>query len=82
MDLLGVQRLGTHLWYPEMAAQLVGRQHDNGSWMTGTTHEPQDVLDTSFALLFLTRSSKEIVTVPSITGGSDEPPADGRAGAR
>ena len=78
MDLLGVHRLGTHFWYVEMARQLVARQKDSGIWDSNTTHEPQDVLDTSFALLFLRRATTEIIRNPSVTGGSDEPPTDQR----
>lgn len=75
-DLLGVQRLGARLWYPEMAAQVVGRQAEKGFWDSDSTHKPQAVLDTSFALLFLHRTGKELV--PTVTDASDRPAADRR----
>jgi Prenyltransferase and squalene oxidase repeat len=78
MDLIDKQKIGTHLWYSDMGQQLLDHQRDDGSWNTGSTHNPQDVLDTCFALLFLKRATKGQIPFPSITGGSDEPPVDGR----
>jgi hypothetical protein len=78
MDLIGKQLLGKHMWYSEMGQQLLNRQAEDGHWKTGTTLEPQDTLDTCFALLFLKRATKGAIPNPSITGGTDDAPADNR----
>jgi hypothetical protein len=78
MDLIGLQRLGKHMWYSEMGQQLLNRQAEDGHWKTGTTLEPQDTLDTCFALLFLKRATKGAIPNPSLTGGSDDAPVDNR----
>jgi hypothetical protein len=78
MDLIDMQRLGTHMWYNEMGQQILNRQAENGHWDTGSTHEPRDVLDTCFALLFLKRATKGTIPFPSLTGGSEDAPADNR----
>jgi hypothetical protein len=70
--------LGKNVWYEAMASQLVGRQQDKGFWNSNSTHKPEEVLDTCFALLFLKRSTKGGIPYGSITGGGDEPPADNR----
>jgi hypothetical protein len=76
-DLLGNHRLGTHFWYPEMAEQLLARQGKTGFWDSDSTHGPRGVLDTSFALLFLRRSTR-IIPFPSLTDPADAPPTDAR----
>jgi hypothetical protein len=93
MDILGKQLVGKHVWYQEGARSILDRQKparvkdpldprapevDVTYWETGATHEPKDVLDTCFALLFLKRATKDIVPggVP-ITGG-DGAPVDNR----
>ncbi len=38
-------------------------------WNTKTTHEPYDVLDTCFALLFLKRATRGLVPIGPVTGG-------------
>ena len=76
-DLLGNHRLGSRFWYPEMAEQLLARQGKTGFWDSASTHKPRGVLDTSFALLFLQRSTR-IIEFPSLTDPSDTPPADQR----
>jgi hypothetical protein len=78
MDLVGLKLVGKHAWYEEGAKQLVGRQAPEGFWDTKTHHQPCDVIDTSFALLFLKKSTKGAIPFPAITGGSDEDPADNR----
>lgn len=78
-DLINNRRLGNRDWYIEMAEQLVGRQNkEKGFWDSNTTHKPEKVLDTCFALLFLKRSTKHSIPYGSITGGGDEPPVDNR----
>ncbi len=49
-DLGDVQRFGDHDWYREGAEELLRRQQKNGSW--------GNYVDTSFALLFLTRATR------------------------
>ena len=79
MDLIGNQRLGKHLWYLEMAEQVLGRQNKDGSWTGGaSTTFNADLLDTCFALLFLHRATRGGIPYPSVTGGSDTEPVDGR----
>jgi hypothetical protein len=77
-DLVGNRLLGKHYWYAEMAEQLVNRQDQKGFWDSSSTHKPEKVLDTSFALLFLKRATKGGIPFPSVTGGGDEPPVDNR----
>lgn len=86
MDILGKKLVGKHLWYPEGAKELLKRQKpvevnikrkkDGGKkpgthWNTKSTHEPTDVLDTCFALLFLKRATKGMAPPnvgPVVTG--------------
>lgn len=76
-DLIGNRRLGAHLWYVEMARELVGRQRDKGYWDSDSTHKPGEVLDTCFALLFLRRSTGDWVTGGALTD-TDAEARDGR----
>jgi hypothetical protein len=78
MDLVGNKMIGEHLWYSEMGQQLIDRQAEDGSWDSNSTHEPRQVLDTCFALLFLKKATEGQIPFPSVTGGSDEPPVDNR----
>ena len=78
MDLVGNQRIGSHLWYSEMGQFLINKQAEDGSWDTQSTLNPRQTLDTSFALLFLKRATQGQIPFPSITGGTDEPPVDNR----
>ncbi len=78
MDLVGNQKIGTHLWYSEMGQQLINTQAADGSWDSNSTHEPRKTLDTCFALLFLKKATEGQIPFPSVTGGSDEPPVDNR----
>lgn len=77
-DLLGNHLLGSHLWYVEMARQLLPRQSAKGFWDSQSTHKPSGVLDTSFALLFLQKATGGEVESPSVTDPGEEPPKDGR----
>jgi len=52
MVLHGDRRLGTHDWYPEGVAHLLGSQAKDGSW-----RQEQPVYATCFALLFLSRAA-------------------------
>ena len=85
MDILGKRLVGKRLWYPEGAKQILSRQkkaestiqlkrgktrtEDSVYWMTDSTHEPKDVLDTCFALLYLKRATQGLVPPTAVTGG-------------
>lgn len=77
-DLLGNMRIGDHTWFPEMAEELLTRQAEDGSWNSRSTHKPEAVLDTCFALLFLRRATKGNIPFASLTDPSDSAPADAR----
>jgi hypothetical protein len=77
-DLIGNQRLGGHMWYVEMAEQLCGMQRDKGFWNSDSTHKPEEVLDTCFALLVLKQATRGGIPYGSVTNPGDEPPADNR----
>ncbi len=79
LDLIGNVLLGRHRWYAEMAQELVARQTEKGFWDSDSTHKPQEVLDTSFALLFLRRAT-DYIRYGSVTEPGDAPPADERGG--
>ena len=78
MDLVGSQRLGTRLWYLEMANEVLRRQKPDGSWEGAASKFNASTLDTCFALLFLQRATRGGIPYPSVTGGSDVPSSDGR----
>jgi hypothetical protein len=67
MDLVGVHRLGKHLWYAEMAEPLLASQAADGSWQSNSTQSNSPVLDTCFALLFLRRATRG--GIPTTTTG-------------
>ncbi len=85
MDILGKQLVGKRLWYPLGAQEILSRQQratvqvpqmKRGTeempgvfWMTDSTHEPKDVLDTCFALLYLKRATHGLVPGGVVTGG-------------
>ena len=77
LDLVGNVLLGRHPWYAEMAEQLVARQTEKGYWDSDSTHKPGEVLDTSFALLFLRRATR-VIDGGSVTDPGDTPPKDNR----
>jgi hypothetical protein len=91
MDLLSKNLVGKHLWYTEMGREILNRDQpakvkvrteknretDGVFWLTGDTHDPKDVLDTCFALLFLKRATKGMVPGGVVTGG-DGAPVDNR----
>ncbi|HSW46945.1 MAG TPA: DUF4159 domain-containing protein [Phycisphaerae bacterium] len=54
--LSGLQYIGRHDWYREGAARLVARQDGNGAW-----RDINSVIDTSFALLFLSKGHRPIL---------------------
>ncbi len=71
MDLLGNRLLGAHDWYVEMGRSLLDRQDADGRWDSDSTHEPSEVLDTCFALLFLKRATRG--GIPHAETTPDEP---------
>lgn len=83
MDILNKRLCGEHLWYEEGARKILAAQkahmmevkvkrntelRETVYWMTGSTHDPKDVLDTCFALLFLKRATKGLVPGGVVTG--------------
>lgn len=52
-------------WYSKAAGTILARQQANGSWIAGN----EDIVDTSFAVLFLVRSTKLIIGQPKLLGG-------------
>jgi hypothetical protein len=73
MDLVGATRIGRHDWFVEMGTKLLAKQSPDGSWNSETAHRPKAVLDTCFALLFLSRATKGGIPLPAQT--EDLPPA-------
>ena len=85
MDILGKRLIGKRLWYPPGAKEILSRQkkaqstfltkkgkkrtEDAVFWMTSSTHEPKDVLDTCFALLYLKRATRGLVPPASVVTG-------------
>ena len=55
----GLKYFGRHDWYRVLAAQVVERQSDSGMWSMGARED--DVVETSFALLFLARGRHPIL---------------------
>ncbi len=53
----GFKYFGTHDWYRERAADLIAQQNSDGSW--SATYGP--VVDTSFAVLFLSRGRHPLI---------------------
>jgi hypothetical protein len=84
MDILGKELIGKRLWYRPGALEILKRQKpkkvtvpglkkgseekDGVFWMTDSTHEPKDVLDTCFALLYLKRATKGLK--PAVVTGN------------
>ena len=66
--VLGLDFIGTHEWYPEGAKYLLSTQKPDGSWI-GKSEEEDPRLATSFALLFLTRSTQSLTAQEVKRGG-------------
>lgn len=65
--LLGVEKIGTHLWYKEGTIHLVRAQNPDGSWtMDGGKSiwppKPMANANTCFALLFLSQATHKATT--------------------
>jgi hypothetical protein len=74
-DLGGIREFNGRDWYYEGCRALLERQAPDGSWggRASSTH-----VDTSFALLFLTRATRpyqEVESAPKIFTGPDRPDA-------
>jgi len=78
-DMRGKELVGKNLWYRDGALEILKRikkaqvkdpfdarapEQAAAFWNTGQTHDPKDVLDTCFALLFLKRATKDMVPAP------------------
>jgi len=65
--LAGVVHMGNHRWYAEGAKYLVASQSPDGAWRTPRSRMPGvnkvDVIDSSFALLFLARATRRSLGV-------------------
>ncbi|MGH7162138.1 MAG: hypothetical protein ACREID_01535 [Planctomycetota bacterium] len=59
-DLMGREVIGERSWFVEGAEHLLARQRDDGAIADPTCMNPNDVLGTAFALLFLTRASRPV----------------------
>jgi hypothetical protein len=72
-DLGGVERFGGRSWYEEGARRLLEKERPGGGWGT--------YIDTSFALLFLTRATQplEARAAPALYTGGEGKPARGGA---
>ena len=78
MDLLGIEKIGGHDWFAEMAETILAAQSRNGGWSTDSPDVHAGVLDTSFAILFLRRATRGRIPYATVTGGYDTPPANNR----
>jgi hypothetical protein len=54
----GFKYFGSHDWYREQAAQVISLQHPDGSWPA--VNEVDQIINTSYALLFLARGRHPI----------------------
>jgi hypothetical protein len=61
-DLKRIHLLAGHPWYAEGARILVDQQSPSGAWTKKDTHEPCDLLNTCFALLFHNRATSAVTT--------------------
>ena len=61
--LSGKREFGGKSWYIRGAAFLLREQAQDGSWTDRSCMDPEDVLGTCFALLFLKRATPPTVTI-------------------
>ena len=73
---LNAGRLGRFHHIPHRHAPP-GAVRERGFWDSDSTHKPQEVLDTAFALLFLRRSMNGVIH-GSVTEPGDAPPEERR----
>jgi len=63
VGMLGnIKIIGTHNWYIDGAKLLLQQQREDGSWDSNTEIRPGDIFDTPFALLFLKKATKPILS--------------------
>jgi len=55
----GFKFFGKHNWYPELAREVIARQSPDGGW--GQQAGDEDVVNTAYALLFLSRGRHPIL---------------------
>lgn len=60
--LSGRHEIGGKTWYPRGAEWLVGQQQESGAWRDRSCMDPEDLLGTCFALLFLKKATPPTVT--------------------
>ncbi len=66
--LLGTDKIGTHNWYDDGAAELLTRQLPDGSW----NDQSRAIPSTALAILFLTKATSTILPKPkrvALVGG-------------
>lgn len=71
--LLGIDRFGDHVWYPEGAGYLLEDQNGDGSWSTAYGENQPN---TCFALLFLNRATAASTGARAVgqkSYGTDDP---------
>ncbi|MDF1700906.1 MAG: hypothetical protein P1V36_07080 [Planctomycetota bacterium] len=94
MDIIGKRLIGKRMWYPAGAKELLklqkpkrvnvpdvkGRKNEKDGvfWKTDSTHDPKDVLDTCFALLYLKRATRGLTPPVAVTGAHAGGARDGR----
>lgn len=61
--LSGKREIGGQAWYPRGAQWLVEQQQASGAWVDRSCMDPEDVLGTCFALLFLKKATPPAITV-------------------
>lgn len=80
--LLGIERIGSHLWYKEGAVHLLRAQNADGSWTVGTSKsvwppQPMANANTCFALLFLAQATHKATTGASAPRAFRGPSSEG-----
>jgi len=58
--ITGKQKLAGRDWFGEGSRWLVAHQQKDGAWDRNDTHAPHQLINTSFALLFLSRATRRI----------------------
>jgi RNA polymerase sigma factor (sigma-70 family) len=70
--LAGIRFLGEHDWYRVGAEELVHEQHNPGGYWQGALMETDQVLATSFALLFLAKGRAPVLINKLRHGSADD----------
>lgn len=64
--ILDIESIGSHEWFALGAKELLSKQREDGSWFSEP--DTNEVLSTSFALLFLTRATASLKVPEKKTG--------------